>query len=377
MVERKLRAGIVGGGRGAFIGSVHRMAAQLDSEVEIVAGALSGDPAKAEASAKDWRLARWYSSFEQMAKVEKKLEEGIDFVIVATPNHLHYPVVRAFAEQSIHIVSDKPMSFSLQEAEATVKLIEKNRIVFALTHNYTGYPLVREARALIRSGKIGRVNKVIVEYLQDWLLQDLEKRGHKQALWRTDPKKAGISCCVGDIGTHGENLLEYMTGLKIQSLCADLTTFIKGRKLEDDANVLLRLENGAKGTLTCSQIAAGEENALSIRVYGTHGGLEWHQQDPNQLLFKRTNAPIQIFRPGKPYLSPEAKEASRIPAGHPEAFIEAFANVYRGAVADVRAVMERKPLKRNYPSVEDGLRGMRFIQRCVESHRRDATWIKF
>lgn len=377
MEHRKLRAGIVGGGRGAFIGVVHRIACQLDNEAEIVAGALSGDPKRAAESARDWYLPRSYSSFEEMAIEERKRPDGIDFVIVATPNHMHFPVVKAFAQQGIHVVSDKPMSFSLREAQETVKLVEKKKIVFALTHNYTGYPLVRQARDLVRSGAIGQVRKVIVEYLQDWLLQPLEKQGSKQASWRTDPKRAGISCCVGDIGTHGENLLSYITGLEISSLCADLTTFVKGRPLEDDANVLLRFENGAKGFLTCSQIAAGEENGFSIRIYGAKAGLEWHQQEPNKLTMRRPSEPIQIFRPGKPYLSDAAKAASRIPSGHPEAFLEAFANIYKGAIADIRAAMAGKSLKHDYPGVQDGLRGMRFIERCVASSKKGAVWVKF
>jgi len=375
MDNRKLRAGIVGGGRGAFIGTVHRIAAQFDNEAEIISGALSSDPGKAASSARDWYLKRSYASFGKMAEEESRRADGIDFVIIATPNHLHYPIIRAFAEKGIHIVCDKPVAFNVKEAEAILSLVRKKKIVFALTHNYTGYPLVREARDIVRSGRIGEVRKVLVEYIQDWLLQPIEKTGQKQAAWRTDPKRAGASCCVGDIGTHGENLLEFITGLKIKALCADLTSFVPGRRLEDDANVLLRLENGAKGLLTCSQIAAGEENGLSIRIYGTKAGLEWRQMEPNYLYLKWPGSPIQTLRPGKPYLSKNALEAGRIPSGHPEAFLEAFANIYKGAIADIRNAKKGKALRKNYPGAEDGLRGMRFIEACVKSSKQGAKWV--
>jgi predicted dehydrogenase len=377
MEHRKLRAGIVGGGRGAFIGAVHRIAATMDNEAEIVAGALSSDPKKADASARDWYLPRSYASFKEMADKESRRKDGIDFVIIATPNHMHYPVIKAFADKGIHIVCDKPLAFDLKEAEKIADLVKKKKIVFALTHNYTGYPLVRHAREMVRSGKIGEVRKFIVEYLQDWLLQPLEKGGHKQAAWRTDPKKAGASCCIGDIGTHGENLLEYITGLKIKSLCSDLTTFVKGRKLEDDANILMRMTNGAKGTLTCSQIASGEENGLSIRIYGTKASLEWRQMEPNSLYVKYPDQPIETLRPGKPYLADYALASGRIPSGHPEAFLEAFANIYRGAIADIRRAKEGKALERKYPGVEDGVRGMRFIKQCVASSKKGNRWVLF
>ncbi|OGJ85650.1 MAG: oxidoreductase [Candidatus Raymondbacteria bacterium RifOxyA12_full_50_37] len=374
MEHRKLRAGIVGGGRGAFIGTVHRIAATLDNEAELVAGALSSDPEKAEVSAKDWYLKRSYASFEDMAKKEKMLPDGIDFVMIATPNHMHYPVIRAFAEQGIHVVCDKPLAFTVEEAEEIGKLVEKKKIVFALTHNYTGYPLVREARDMARSGKLGGIRKVIVEYLQDWLSSPIEKEGQKQASWRTDPAKAGISCCVGDIGTHGENLLEYITGIKIKSVCADLTTFVLGRPLEDDANILLRLENGGKGFLTCSQIATGEENNLCIRIYGTKASIEWHQQEPNNLIIKYPSAPMQVMRTNRSQACKEALTLCRIPAGHPEGYLEAFCNIYRNAIADIKALKANKPLARDYPSVHDGIRGMKFVAKCVESSTKGAIW---
>ena len=270
--QRKLRAGIVGGGQGSFIGAVHRIACELDGQAEVVAGAMSTDPQRAAASAQAWYLQRSYASFEEMAEVEASLPGGIDFVMVATPNHLHYRVARAFLERGIHVVCDKPMTFNLTEAQELVQLVEQKKLVFALTHNYTGYPAVRHARYLVQQGAIGSIRKALVEYVQDWLMEPQERSGNKQAEWRTDPARSGIAGSVGDIGTHAENLLTYITGLSISSLCADLTSFIEGRRLDDDANILLRLENGGKGILTCSQVAAGEENALSIRIYGTKGG---------------------------------------------------------------------------------------------------------
>jgi predicted dehydrogenase len=373
---RKLRAGIVGGGQGSFIGAVHRIAAQLDSQAEVIAGAMSSDAERARASAEAWYLKRSYASFEEMARAEAALPDGIDFVIVATPNHMHYPVARAFLEQGIHVVCDKPVTFSLEEARDLVALVERSGRVFALTHNYTGYPAVRHARELVRRGEIGEIRKVLVEYLQDWLMEPLERSGNKQAEWRTDPARSGIAGSLGDIGTHGENLLEFITGLRISALCADLTTFIEGRRLDDDANILLRLENGGKGILTCSQIAAGEENALTIKVYGSKAGLEWHQQEPNTLLFKPHGQPQQILRTGLGYMSDEAKAATRTPAGHPEGFYEAFANIYRLAIADIRRVESSQPAQGGYPTVSDGLRGMQFVVGAVESSRQGAVWIK-
>jgi predicted dehydrogenase len=319
--NRKLRAGIVGGGQGSFIGSVHHIAVELDDQAEVVAGAMSTDPQRAAASAKAWYLDRSYNDFEAMAKAEAGRTDGIDFVIIATPNHMHFPVAKAFLEQGIHVVSDKPMTFSLDEAQELVKIVERSNLVYALTHNYTGYPAIRQARYMLRKGELGDIRKVLIEYIQDWLMTPEEKVGNKQAAWRTDPTKSGIAGCVGDIGTHAENLLEFITGVKIASLCADLSTFVEGRLLDDDANMLLRLENGGKGVLTCSQVAAGEENALSVRIYGSKAALEWHQMEPNTLIFKVPKQPGQILRTGLPYMNEEAKQLTRLPAGHPEAFM--------------------------------------------------------
>jgi len=377
MLKRKLRAGIVGGGQGSFIGAMHHMAVELDGQVEVVAGAMSADPQRAEASAQAWYLKRSYKSFEEMAEVEASLPDGIDFVMVTVPNHLHYRVLRSFLEHGIHAVCDKPMTFNLTEARELVKLVEQKKLIFALTHNYTGYPAVREARHHVRTGAVGVIRKVLVEYLQDWLMEPVERSGNKQALWRTDPTKSGMAGSIGDIGTHGENLMEYITGLKIEAVCADLTSFIEGRQLDDDANMLLRLENGAKGILTCSQIASGEENALSIRVYGSKAGLEWHQMEPNTLLFKQPGKPLQVLRTGMPFMSDEAKAATRLPAGHPEGFLEAFANVYRLAVADIRRAESGESPVGGYPTVYDGLRGMQFIAKVVESSQKGGIWTDF
>ncbi|MFL5657806.1 MAG: Gfo/Idh/MocA family protein [Ktedonobacteraceae bacterium] len=377
ILHRKLRAGIVGGGQGSFIGAVHHIAVELDGQAEVVAGAMSTDPQRAEASARAWYLKRSYKSFEEMAEAEASLPDGIDFVMVTVPNHLHYPVARTFLEHGIHVVCDKPMTFNLEEARALVELVEQKKLIFALTHNYTGYPAVRHARHLVRTGAIGTIRKVLVEYLQDWLMEAAERTGNKQALWRTDPTKSGIAGSVGDIGTHGENLLEFITDLKIAAVCADLTTFIEGRQLDDDANMLLRLENGGKGILTCSQIAAGEENALSIRVYGSKAGLEWHQMEPNTLIFAEHGQPRQVLRTGMPYMSDEAKALTRLPAGHPEGFLEAFANVYRLAIADIRRVEAGESAAGGYPMVYDGLRGMQFITKVVESSQKGGIWIDF
>ncbi len=375
--QRKLRAGIVGGGQGSFIGAVHRIACELDGQAEVVAGAMSADPQRAADSAKAWYLQRSYASYEEMAEVEASRPDGIDFVMVTTPNHLHYPVARAFLEHGIHVVCDKPMTFNMAEAQELAQLVERTKLVFALTHNYTGYPAVRHARSLVQHGAIGTVRKALVVYVQDWLMEAQESKGNKQAEWRTDPARSGIAGSIGDIGTHAENLLNYITGLNIAALCADLTSFIEGRRLDDDANMLLRLENGGKGVLTCSQIAAGEENALSIRIYGTKAGLEWHQMEPNTLIFMQPGQPRQLLRTNMPYMSDESKALSHVPAGHPEGYLEAFANIYKLAIADIRRVETGEQAQGGYPTVYDGLRGMRFITKVVESSQKGAVWVDF
>jgi len=373
--RRRLRAGIVGGGRGAFIGAVHRIAAELDGQALVVAGAMSSNPETAQQSAADWYLERSYASYATMALEESRRNDGIDFVIIATPNNLHYPVARAFLEAGIHVVCDKPMTFTVAEAEQLTQLVEGGRALLALTHTYTGYPAVRQARAMVAAGALGELRKVLVEYNQDWLMTPLEKTGSKQAEWRTDSARAGASCCVGDIGSHAQNLLEFISGRRITSLCADLSRFVEGRMLDDDANMLVRLEGGAKGTLVCSQVACGEENNLAIRLYGSQGGLEWHQQEPNTLIFKPAQGAWQSLRTGKGFDAAAAVAATRTPSGHPEGYLEAFAILYRDFIADVRRVRRGQPALLDYPSARDGLRGMRFIEMAVESSRRGAQWV--
>jgi predicted dehydrogenase len=373
---RRLRAGIVGGGRGAFIGTVHRMAAELDGQAQVVAGAMSSDPQVARESAADWLLERAYSSYEDMANAEAADANGIDFVIIATPNHLHCPVARAFLAAGIHVMCDKPLALNVAEGEELARLVEGGTTLFALTHSYTGYPAVRQAREMVRAGQLGEVRKVMVEYTQDWLMEPLETRGNKQAAWRTDPARAGLGGSVGDIGTHAHNLLEFVSGLRVEALSADLSSFVPGRRLDDDANVLLRLSGAAKGTLICSQVACGDENRLSLRLYGSKAGLEWHQQDPNTLLYKPAGAPWQQLLTGQSYLSAAARAAARLPAGHPEGYLEAFANLYRDFMQDVRRVAAGEAPQRNYPGVQDGLRGLRFIAQAVASSRAGSVWLR-
>ena len=373
--KRRLRAGIVGGGAGAFIGSVHRIACEIDGQALVVAGAMSSDPARAKSSADAWFLDRSYDTFPKMAEVEATHPQGIDFVIIATPNNMHFPVAKAFLEKGIHVVCDKPMTFTLEEAQELVKIVEKTKLVFAVTHTYTGYPAVRQAREMVAKGELGDIRKVMVEYIQDWLMDPIEQTGQKQAAWRTDPARSGISNCVGDIGTHGENLLEFITGLKIKSLCADLHSFVPGRPLDDDASMLLRLEKGARGYLTCSQIACGEENNLNIRVYGTKAAIEWHQESPNYLIVKPKGKAWENWGRGQGYMGEEAKGATRTPPGHPEGYLEAFATIYKTAVADIRRVKSGQKALGGYPTVHDGLRGIEFVIKAVESSKKGAVWV--
>jgi len=373
--SRRLRAGIVGGGRGAFIGTVHRIAAELDGQAQVVAGAMSSDARIARESAADWLLERAYTSYEDMAAAEAADGHGIDFVIIATPNDLHLPVARAFLAKGIHVICDKPLALTVDEGEELVRRVEEGRALFALTHSYTGYPAVRQARDMVRGGQLGEIRKAIVEYTQDWLMEPLENRGNKQAAWRTDPARAGIGGCVGDIGTHALNLLEFVTERQVAALCADLSSFVAGRRLDDDANILLRLQGGAKGTLICSQIACGEENRLSLRLYGSEAGLEWHQEEPNTLWHKHAGRPWARLRTGQSYMGAAAKAATRTPAGHPEGYLEAFANLYRSFMQDVRRVGLGQPPLRDYPGVHDGLRGLRFVAQAVMSSRAGSVWL--
>jgi len=381
--QRKLKMGMIGGGVGAFIGAVHRMAAALDNEIELVCGAFSSDPKKSKTSGAMLKLPpeRVYGSYVEMMVQELKLpkEMRMDFVSIVTPNHLHFAPAKLALENGFHVVCDKPMTFNLDEAKKLQRIVEKSGLVFALTHNYTGYPMVKEAREIVRGRRLGKIRKIVVEYPQGWLSTRLEAQGHKQASWRTDPKKSGASGCIGDIGTHAENLVEYITGLRINELCADLTTFVPGRKLEDDGNVLVRFDNGARGILYASQISAGEENPFHIRVYGEKGGLEWRQEEPNSLVVKWIDRPMEIIRTGAGRLGNAAKFNTRLPAGHPEGFIEAFANIYRNFALTVRCRtqgIKPKPEYLDFPTVHDGVRGMAFIATVVASARKGSKWIK-
>lgn len=379
--HRKIRMGMVGGGRGAFIGAVHRAAAALDGQIELVCGALSSDPQRSKDSGADLFLPadRCYGTFDEMMKAEAALptDRRMDFVSIVTPNHLHFAPAKAALEHGFHVVSDKPATFNLAEAKELGAILARTGMLYALTHNYAGYPMVKEARDIVRSGRLGKMRKVVVEYPQGWLATRLEETGQKQASWRTDPARSGAAGCLGDIGTHAENLAEYITGLQIKELAADLTAFVEGRRLDDDANMLLRFEGGAKGVLHASQISVGEENNLNIRVYGELGGLEWHQQEPNTLLLKWPDRPVEVRRTGMGYLGAAAAGHARLPSGHPEGYLEAFANIYRNFANHLRAVIDgREPdvIALDYPKIADGIRGMAFIEAGVASSRNNARW---
>ncbi|MBM3875125.1 MAG: Gfo/Idh/MocA family oxidoreductase [Verrucomicrobia bacterium] len=384
-MSRKIRFGMVGGGRGAFIGAVHRICAAMDQQIELVCGAFSSDPGRSKASGADLFLPadRCYGTFDEMIRSEAALpaSERMDFVAIVTPNHMHFPPAKLALESGFHVLSDKPATFNLAEAKALAALVKKTGLLYGLTHNYTGYPLVKEARDMVRAGKLGKIRKVVVEYPQGWLATRLEATGQKQAGWRTDPKRSGAGGCVGDIGTHAENLAEYITGLQIKELAADLTSFVKGRRLDDDANVLLRFNNGAKGVLHCSQISIGEENNLNIRVYGELGGLEWHQRFPNTMIVKWPDRAAETYRTANGYLGANAKAATRTPPAHPEGYLEAFANIYKNFANAIRAHEEGRKLApgdvaNDYPKIRDGVRGMAFIEAVVKSSKANAKWTK-
>lgn len=379
-LDRKLRYGMVGGGPGAFIGAVHRMAAALDGTMELVAGAFSSDPEKSRDQGEDLGLParRVYASYQEMVEREAALPEGdrIDFVSIVTPNHVHFPVARAFIEAGFHVVCDKPMTTTLEDAEALCRLVKAHDVVFVLTHNYTGYPMVKQARKMVRDGMVGTVRKIVVEYSQGWLATPLEQEGSKQAAWRTDPDRAGAGG-IGDIGSHAENLARYITGLDMEALCADVTTFVPGRALDDDANMLVHYEGGARGILFDSQVSIGEENNLRIRVYGTEGTLEWHQEDPNYLWYRELDGPERILKRGNDYLFDVTRHNTRLPSGHPEAFIEAFANIYVNAGRTIAAHLtgdEPGPFDTDFPTVQDGARGVHFILTAVRSGR-ERSWV--
>ena len=381
----KLQMGLVGGGEGAFIGAVHRMAAELDGRCALTCGAFSSDPAKSRRAGPALYgidAGRSYGSVDDMlaAEAARPAEERMDFVVVATPNHTHFPIAKAALEAGFHVMSDKPVTFDLAQAKELAATVERKDLLFGLTHNYTGYPMVKEARHLVRSGAFGDVRRVIVEYIQGWLAEPEEAAGNKQAEWRTDPARSGAAGCMGDIGTHGENLVEYVTGLRIESLCADLSTFVPGRRLEDDGNVLLRFAEGARGVLMASQIAVGEENGLKLRIYGEAGGLEWNQMEPNSLLVRWPDRPCETRRTGGPGVGGASTGATRLPAGHPEGFLEAFALLYRNfadALEAKRAGRAPSAESLDFPTIADGVRGMAFIETVVASAEAGAQWKDF
>lgn len=371
---KKLKFGLIGGGEGAFIGAVHRLAAELDGEAELVAGCCGSTPERARTAG--MRLyglprERAYGSVVQMLASEQGLptSERMQFVIVATPNHTHVEIAEAALRHGFPVVCDKPLATDLDSARRLASLVRSSGLPLAVTYNYTGYPMVREARALIAGGVLGRIRRVQCEYFQGWLATGAEA-ANKQANWRTDPAQAGASGCFGDIGSHAENLVHFVTGLTIKSLCADLSAFVPGRRLDDDGNVLLRFEGGARGVICASQIAVGEENALSLRVYGERGGLEWRQQEPNSLVLRLMDKPMQILRTGVGTLAPITSRSTRLPGGHPEGFLEAFANIYRGFMADLRGEGHAE-----YPRIDDGVRGMLFLDRVVASSRYGGQWL--
>jgi hypothetical protein len=383
-LKRKLRMGMIGGGRGAFIGTVHRMAASLDGKIELVAGCFSADPEKSRASGEDFFLnpSRVYGSYQEMAAKEAALpaDQRVDFVSIVTRNNTHFAIAKAFLEAGFNVICDKPLTFNLAEAKKLRSIVQKSGKVLALTHNYTGYPMVKEAREMVRSGKLGRLMKVVVEYPQGYAITALDEKGvSKIANWRMDPSVAGASNCMADIGTHAENLARYITGLEIESIVAELSTFIPGRPLDDDGNCLIRYKGGAKGILYASQVSNGDENNLNIRVYGTKASLEWHQEDPNELIVKVVNQPRSVYRRGNSYLSAAAQSNTRTPFGHPEAFIEAFANVYLAAATAIADEVSGRKLKGPYdfPTIEDGVHGMAFIETVVKSAKSNSKWTKF
>jgi predicted dehydrogenase len=379
--QRKLRYAMVGGGQGAFIGSVHRKAMALDGQYELVAGALSSTPEKAHASGRELGLRddRNHGDWQALLADELRRDpaERIDLVSIVTPNHLHFPVARAFVEAGFHVVCDKPLVHNSGDADALVAAVRSRGTVFGVTYNYGGYPMVRQAREMVRAGELGVLRKVVVEYNQGWLSTRLEAEGNKQAAWRNDPARSGGAGALGDIGSHAENLVAAVTGLEIEALCADLSALVPGRALDDDANMLLRFVGGARGVLVASQINAGIENGLRLRVAGTLGTIEWWQEEPNRLMHYPIDGPARLLTRGASWLHPAAQRSSRIPPGHPEGFIEAFANVYLGVAAAIRAHGRGErpdPLEADYPGVEDGARGVRFIEAVLASARSTQKW---
>ena len=376
----RIRLGMVGGGQGAFIGAVHRIAARLDDQYDLCAGALSSNPERAQASARELGLLpdRSYSSYEEMATNESSREDGIEAVAIVTPNHTHYAIAKAFLAAGIHVICDKPMTVTVEEAESLQDAVQKANRILAVTYNYTGYPMVRQAREMIRNGDLGTIRVVQVQYAQDWLSEPIESDGQKQAAWRTDPAKSGAGGCIGDIGTHAYHLACFVTGLELEALCADLSAFVAGRRLDDNAHLLLRFKNGARGMLWASQVAVGNENDLQLKVYGDKGGLAWRQEQPNELAFTQLGEAPQRITRGGPAANEAALSTSRIPAGHPEGYLEAFATIYSEVAAAIRAARDGKAPAANvmFPTGDDGKAGVAFVETAVRSSENGCVWIE-
>ncbi|MDZ7908557.1 MAG: Gfo/Idh/MocA family oxidoreductase [Gemmobacter sp.] len=370
-----IRLGMVGGGQGAFIGAVHRIAARLDGAFSLVAGALSSDPVRAQASAAELGIARSYADFRQMAQREARRADGIEAVAIVTPNHMHAGPAIEFLKRGVHVICDKPLTATMAEAKKLAKAAESANALFILTHNYTGYPLIRQARAMVARGDLGAIRLVQVEYVQDWLTQEVH---NKQAEWRTDPARSGLGGALGDIGTHAYNLAAFVSGMEPEQLAADTSSFVPGRALDDNAHVMLRYAGGAKGMLWASQVAPGHENGLRLRIYGDKGGLDWGQENPNQLWFTPFGEPKRLLTRNGAGVGPEAQRVSRIPGGHPEGYLEAFATIYTEAARAIRAHQAGLPAPEGviYPTLADGLKGMRFVEACVQSARRNSGWVR-
>ena len=373
----RIRLGMVGGGRGAFIGAVHRIAARLDDQYELVAGAFSSDPEKSAASAADLGVARSYGSYAEMAQKEARRKDGIEAVAIVTPNHMHAPVAVEFLKRGIHVICDKPLTATLPEAKKLAKTAEASGVVFALTHNYTGYPMIRQAREMIAAGALGDIRLVNVEYIQDWLAEPIEATGQKQADWRTDPARSGAGGATGDIGTHAFNLANFVTGLTLHELSADLQSFVAGRRVDDNGHIMMRYTSGARGTLWCSQVASGQENGLRLRIFGTKGGIEWEQENPNYLWVAPLGQPKYRLTRGGPGSGEAAARLTRIPSGHPEGYLEGFANIYAEAARAIIARREGTPLDSAviFPGLKEGLEGVAFVDACVRSSKRNGAWV--
>lgn len=373
----RIRLGMVGGGRGAFIGAVHRIAARLDDQYELVAGAFSSDPEKSAASAADLGAARSYGSYAEMAQKEARRKDGIEAVAIVTPNHMHAPVAVEFLKRGIHVICDKPLTATLPEAKKLAKTAEASGVVFALTHNYTGYPMIRQAREMIAAGALGDIRLVNVEYIQDWLAEPIEATGQKQADWRTDPARSGAGGATGDIGTHAFNLANFVTGLTLHELSADLQSFVAGRRVDDNGHIMMRYTSGARGTLWCSQVASGQENGLRLRIFGTKGGIEWEQENPNYLWVAPLGQPKYRLTRGGPGSGEAAARLTRIPSGHPEGYLEGFANIYAEAARAIIARRDGTTLDSAviFPGLKEGLEGVAFVDACVRSSKRNGAWV--